>query len=52
MHASTHVDMLLPLLWLLWCAEEALLAARDGLVGQIQQLPPMYSAIKVGIMPG
>jgi tRNA U55 pseudouridine synthase TruB len=44
--------MLLPLLWLLWCAEEALLAARDGLVGQIQQLPPMYSAIKVGIMPG
>ena len=39
--------MLLPLLWLLWCAEEALLAARDGLVGEIQQLPPMYSAIKV-----
>jgi hypothetical protein len=39
--------LLLLLLLLLWCAEEALLAARDGLVGEIQQLPPMYSAIKV-----
>jgi tRNA U55 pseudouridine synthase TruB len=30
-------------------AEEELLKARDTLTGEIQQLPPMYSAIKVGL---
>ncbi|EFN55076.1 hypothetical protein CHLNCDRAFT_12296, partial [Chlorella variabilis] len=28
--------------------DDDLLRARDGLVGEIQQLPPMYSAIKIG----
>ena len=29
-------------------ADEQLLAARDNFVGEIQQVPPMYSAIRVG----
>ena len=28
-------------------ADAALLSARDAFVGEIQQLPPMYSAVKV-----
>ncbi|PSC71200.1 pseudouridylate synthase transporter [Micractinium conductrix] len=43
--AETPVEEALP-----WehITDEQLLAARDGLVGQIEQLPPMYSAIQVG----
>ncbi|PRW57095.1 pseudouridylate synthase transporter [Chlorella sorokiniana] len=43
--AETPVDERLP-----WehITDEELLAARDGFLGEIQQLPPMYSAIKVG----
>lgn len=33
-------------------ADEDLLRAREGLVGEIQQLPPMYSAIKVRLLGG
>lgn len=29
-------------------ADEQLLAARDGFLGEIQQVPPMFSALKVG----
>lgn len=37
----------LPLPSLPPAADEQLLAARDGFLGEIQQVPPMYSAIKV-----
>ncbi|KAL4452098.1 hypothetical protein ABPG75_007760 [Micractinium tetrahymenae] len=43
--AETPVEERLP-----WehITDEALLSARDGFLGGVQQLPPMYSAIKVG----
>jgi tRNA pseudouridine55 synthase len=43
--AETPVEERLP-----WqhVTDDDLLRARDGLLGDIQQLPPMYSAIKVG----
>lgn len=43
--ADTAVEERLP-----WehITDEALLSARDGFLGELQQLPPMYSAIKVG----
>ncbi|KAL4437495.1 hypothetical protein ABPG77_003476 [Micractinium sp. CCAP 211/92] len=43
--ADTPVEEQLP-----WehITDEALLRARDSFLGEVQQLPPMYSAIKVG----
>lgn len=43
--AESEVDERVP-----WehITDEAMLAAREGLMGEIQQLPPMYSAVKVG----